>query len=264
MFRRVGPRQRGPPAAGGRRLAVPARQSGTETPDPWGNLQLGEVPDTSSVDLRCRWPSLAGQGPTHRSAPTRRWRSLVLPVGADLRVRPLERPFTGPWSGSGFRSRDHSMTTPVFSRTGHAGQGRSKHVARREPAEGRRVWSAPARKTPSARRATAPERNKAVFSLDRARPVSLLARQKRNGGCGPLSGPDKFPRRNRRNEARRCRSSDHWSWYSLQVHFFHFRAAAAGAQVVAADLGDPSGAASSARCRRRPRSPPCPWPPAPA
>ena len=63
------------------KAGVPVRQSGTETRCPWGNLQLGEVPDTSSVDLRCRWPSLAGQGPTHRSAPTRRWRSLVLRRG---------------------------------------------------------------------------------------------------------------------------------------------------------------------------------------
>ncbi len=41
------------------------------------------------------------------------------------------------------------------------------------------------RRPPSARRATAPERVQVPFSLDRARPVSLLARQKRNGGCIP-------------------------------------------------------------------------------
>ena len=229
MFRRVGPRQRGPPAAGGRRLAFPRGSQGRKRAalgviQAWGSrgyspllfypqgvrrIRKAAEPQTAAQPLPLTFSR--GARADTQVGPYKTMAVSCSPVGADLRVRPLERPFTGPWSGSGFRSRDHSMTTPVFSRTGHAGQGRSKHVARREPAEGRRVWSAPARKTPSARRATAPERGKAVFSLDRARPVSLLARQKRNGGCGPLSGPDKFPRRNRRNEARRCRSSDHWS-----------------------------------------------------
>ena len=34
----------------------PAWQSGTETRRPWGNLQPGEVWDTSSFSFRCRWP----------------------------------------------------------------------------------------------------------------------------------------------------------------------------------------------------------------
>ena len=34
----------------------PSRQSGTETPGPWGNLWPGEVRDTSSFSFRCRWP----------------------------------------------------------------------------------------------------------------------------------------------------------------------------------------------------------------
>ena len=34
----------------------PLRQSGTETPGPWGNLWPGEVRDTSSFSFRCRWP----------------------------------------------------------------------------------------------------------------------------------------------------------------------------------------------------------------
>ena len=34
----------------------PLQQSGTETPGPWGNLQPGEVWDTSSFSFRCRWP----------------------------------------------------------------------------------------------------------------------------------------------------------------------------------------------------------------
>ena len=34
----------------------PLRQSGTETPSPWGGLWPGEVWDTSSFSFRCRWP----------------------------------------------------------------------------------------------------------------------------------------------------------------------------------------------------------------
>ena len=34
----------------------PLRQSGTETPSPWGGLWPGEVWDTSSSSFRCRWP----------------------------------------------------------------------------------------------------------------------------------------------------------------------------------------------------------------
>ena len=35
---------------------APLQQSGTETHCPWGNLQPGEVWDTSSFSFRCRWP----------------------------------------------------------------------------------------------------------------------------------------------------------------------------------------------------------------
>ena len=34
----------------------PLRQSGTETPSPWGGLWPGGVWDTSSFSFRCRWP----------------------------------------------------------------------------------------------------------------------------------------------------------------------------------------------------------------
>ena len=37
-------------------VGCPSRQSGTETPGSWGNLQPGEVWDTSSFSFRCRWP----------------------------------------------------------------------------------------------------------------------------------------------------------------------------------------------------------------
>ena len=38
------------------KVGSPSRQSGTETRRPWGNLQPGEVWDTSSFSFRCRWP----------------------------------------------------------------------------------------------------------------------------------------------------------------------------------------------------------------
>ena len=63
------------------KAGAPSRQSGTETRCPWGILWSGEVPDTVSADFRCRWPSLAGQGPTHRSAPTKRWEALTFRRG---------------------------------------------------------------------------------------------------------------------------------------------------------------------------------------
>ena len=48
---------------------------------PLGSSKPGEVSDTVSADFRCRWPSLAGQGPTHRSAPTKRWEALTFRRG---------------------------------------------------------------------------------------------------------------------------------------------------------------------------------------
>ena len=44
-------------------------------------------------------------------------------VGADLRVHPPERSLCGTVSGSGFRSRGHASTIPVFLRTRYAAQG---------------------------------------------------------------------------------------------------------------------------------------------
>ena len=211
MFRRVGPRQRGPPAAGGRRLAFPRGSQGRKRAalgviQAWGSrgyspllfypqgvrrIRKAAEPQTAAQPLPLTFSR--GARADTQVGPYKTMAVSCSPVGADLRVRPLERPFTGPWSGSGFRSRDHSMTTPVFSRTGHAGQGRSKHVARREPAEGRRVWSAPARKTPvrAEGNRTGAQQSGFLFGPRTAR--FSFARQKRNGGCGPLSGPDKFP-----------------------------------------------------------------------
>ena len=129
MFRRVSPRQRGPPAAGEGRLVVPRGSQGRKRVSlgviqargspgyplrrfyPQGVRRIRKRQSRQRLRSRCRWPSLAGQGPTHRSAPIR-W-GLLPSAGADLRVRPLERPFAGPWSGSGFRSRGHAMTTPM-------------------------------------------------------------------------------------------------------------------------------------------------------
>ena len=63
------------------KAGAPSRQSGTETRGHWGILWPGEIRDTCSFSFRCRWPSLAGQGPTHRSAPTKRWEALTFRRG---------------------------------------------------------------------------------------------------------------------------------------------------------------------------------------
>ena len=174
---------------------------------PLGSSKPGEVPDTVSADFtrkgdatsvtrrsrerlssirrqsRCRWPSLAGQGPTLRSAPTKRW-GLLPSVGADLCVRPLERPFAGPKSGSGNRSRGHAMTTPTTAApdTRDEAKANTRSGASRQKAGRfrRHRFGRP----PSARRATAPERDKKrFFSLDRfAARFSFWRSKKRNGG----------------------------------------------------------------------------------
>ena len=105
-------------------------------------------------------------------------------VGADLCVRPLERPFAGPWSGSGFRRRGHAMTTPTTAApdTRDEAKANTRSGASRQKAGRfrRHRFGRP----PSARRATAPERDKKrFFSLDRfAARFSFWRSKKRNGG----------------------------------------------------------------------------------
>ena len=55
------------------KVGNPARRSETETPGPWGNLQPGDVRDTSSFSFRCRWPVVdesLRSGPMRASAST--------------------------------------------------------------------------------------------------------------------------------------------------------------------------------------------------
>ena len=174
---------------------------------PLGTYKTGEVPDTVSADVtrkgdatsvtrrsrerlssirrqsRCRWTSLAGQGPTLRSAPTKRW-GLLPSVGADLCVRPLERPFAGPKSGSGNRSRGHAIFRPGFpprqARGAKLTQMSGPTRAGRRPAvfTGTDSGDPRPRGGPLHRSAT-----KSVFSLwTGSQPVSLFGAPKREMG----------------------------------------------------------------------------------
>ena len=132
---------------------------------------------------RCRWPSLAGQGPTLRSAPTKRW-GLLPSVGADLCVRPLERPFAGPKSGSGNRSRGHAIFRPGFpprrARGAKLTQMSGPTRAGRRPAvfTGTDSGDPRPRGGPLHRSAT----KKRPFVLDRPRPIFFSTRRKRKWG----------------------------------------------------------------------------------
>ena len=173
------------------KVGPPSRQSGTETRCPWGILWSGEVPDTVSADFRCRWPSLAGQGPTHRSAPTKRWEALTFRRGG-----PACPPVGKAPRGTMKRQRGQKQGAmrifhPDDRRTEYAGQGRGKLAVRREPAEDRRFCRHRLGRPPSARRATAPERGKAFFSLDRA--IAQPSAAPPPHGCGiPLAGTARF------------------------------------------------------------------------
>ena len=174
---------------------------------PLGSSKPGEVPDTVSADFtrkgdatsvtrrsrerlssirrqsRCRWTSLAGQGPTLRSAPTKRW-GLLPSVGADLCVRPLERPFAGPKSGSGNRSRGHAIFRPGFpprrARGAKLTQMSGPTRAGRRPAvfTGTDSGDPRPRGGPLHRSAT----KKRPFLLDRPRPIFFSTRRKRKWG----------------------------------------------------------------------------------
>ena len=132
---------------------------------------------------RCRWTSLAGQGPTLRSAPTKRW-GLLPSVGADLCVRPLERPFAGPKSGSGNRSRGHAIFRPGFpprrARGAKLTQMSGPTRAGRRPAvfTGTDSGDPRPRGGPLHRSAT----KKRPFLLDRPRPIFFSTRRKRKWG----------------------------------------------------------------------------------
>ena len=158
--RRIGPHVCGPPAAGGGRLALPHGNQGRkraalgviQARGSWGyspflfypqgvrrispqggrDIRSAAKPRTA-VQRKAAEPQTAAQSlpltfPRGTRADTQvgPYKTMAVscpPVGADLRVRPLERPFTGPWSGSGFRRRGRASTTLVFLRTRYAAQG---------------------------------------------------------------------------------------------------------------------------------------------
>ena len=151
MFRRVGPHTCGPPAAGGGRLAVPRGGQGRKRP------ALGKP-----------------FGPGKPRTP-----SALTSAAADcpLRVKEAQRLFD---------------FLPRFSA---APDTRDGAKANTRPGASRQKAGSLCRhrlgRPPSARRATAPERGKAFFSLDRAiaQPLAALPPY----GCGiPLAGTARF------------------------------------------------------------------------
>ena len=160
--RRVGLRQRRPPAAGGGRLALPRGSQGRkrtalgviQARGSSGYLPLRFYPQgvrriatsvarrsRERLRSRCRWPSLAG-----------------------------------PWSGSGGRRRDHAIFHPDDRQAGK--RGRVVWILEGSGASRQKTGSLYRNRfgrPPSARRATAPERGKkAAFSF------------------GPVRGPFSF------------------------------------------------------------------------
>ena len=144
---------------------------------PLGSSKPGEVPDTFRSAFRCRWPSLAGQGPTHhRSA---RWKGPSRDHGAAA------------GSGAGAMRSSTPMTDAPNTRR-KAGT-RERSGASRQKTDGflRHRFGRP----PSARRATAPERGKkAAFSFGPAAARFLFRKtEKKMGGGGHYRPPVNSP-----------------------------------------------------------------------
>ena len=98
---------------------------------------------------------------------------------ADVHIRPLHQFLRGTASGSEKRSRDNAITTPTTSApsaTGRQSQKLQKMIACPKAGQNRRLHrSADPRRAEARTRRSASKRS---FLLDRARPVSLLARPK--------------------------------------------------------------------------------------
>ena len=154
MFRRVGPQVCGPPAAGGGKLVLPRGSQGRK------RATLGVIRARGSPGYRQRRFSLP---------------LAFLPGTIERQRIQTQGPFDFPPRRPPRRTRG---TRP----------GKMSGPAR----AGRRLTglAGTVSENPRQRGGTKmPKRDKTLFSLDRARPVSLLARQKRNGGAdAPLSG----------------------------------------------------------------------------
>ena len=142
MFRRVGPRQRGPPAAGGRRLAFPRGSQGRKRAalgviQAWGSrgyspllfypqgvrrIRKAAEPQTAAQPLPLTFSR--GARADTQVGPYKTLAVSCSLVGTDLRVRPPERSLCGTVSGSGARSRGHVIFRPDERPAGHAAQGR--------------------------------------------------------------------------------------------------------------------------------------------
>ena len=160
-----------PPAGEGWRSLAAVRDGNAL---PLGNPWPGEIRDTCSFSFRCRWPSLAGQGPTHRSAPTKRWEALTFRRGG-----PACPPVGKAPRGTMKRQRGQKQGPCDFPprRPPHRIRGSRPGKMSGSARAGRRpeVLPAPTRETLVRAEGTAPERGKkAAFSF------------------GPVRGPFSF------------------------------------------------------------------------
>ena len=120
----------------------PLRQSGTETPGPWGDRWPGEVWDTSCFSFRCRWPVV------DESCSKGQRNSFCEPRAARSEAERAER--------EAGQMRSCTPTPSVPSATGRQSQKSQKTQAcpKASPNRSRHRYVDPRR----ARRATAPER----------------------------------------------------------------------------------------------------------
>ena len=152
-------------------VGSPLRQSGTETPSPWGGLWPGEVWDTSSSSFRCRWPVVdesSSKEPTQQP--------LRVPRAARSEAERAER--------GADQMRPCTPTTWAPSATGR--QYRPCRRPKRARRQGQ-IGACTDTPTPVARggplHRSAPKR---PFLLDRARPVFFSAKtEKKMGGASP-------------------------------------------------------------------------------
>ena len=151
-LRRVGLRQRRPPAAGGGRLALPCRSQGRK------RAALGEIfgPGRSGIPFA---PLFAAAHVPARNSQRQR--------------KEKQRPCVN--HPDNLRTIRHGTAVTGIAEENSVPEGQAKSAL------------APIRRPPS-RGGPLHRSAPTLFSLDRARPVSLLARQKRNGGC-ILAGP---------------------------------------------------------------------------
>ena len=152
-------------------VGSPLRQSGTETPSPWGGLWPGEVWDTSSSSFRCRWPVVdesSSKEPTQQP--------LRVPRAARSEAERAER-------GAG-QMRPCTPTTSAPSATGRQLQESQKSIAcpKVRQNRSRHRYADPRQHRGANAPACAKKRS---FLLDRARPVFFSTRWKRKWGVHP-------------------------------------------------------------------------------